>query len=265
MSYANNDVAKSFKALHVPGDPIILTNVWDCISARAIGALPSAKAMATASYAVAEASGVPDSELTLETNITAIRGISRIARELKKPLTVDFQDGFGDNLEEGIREVIKLGVVGINLEDYGRELLDGKGDLYSIEQAQDRIRRVMKVAVEEGVPDFCINARTDTLVVGRALSEAIERGKAYLEAGANTVFVWGGKERGGTSRAEVEALCKAFGGRLNVSLVKIRPGGLTVKELSDIGVARMSIGPQLMLKSQAFVAQEAEKILSGEL
>lgn len=260
-----NDLAKTLKALHKPGSPLILTNIWDAISARTVAALPGTKALATASYAVAAAAGFEDHELTLEVNLHAVKGIGRIAKEFNKPLTVDFQDGFGDKLEEGVRDVIRLGAVGINLEDFGRELGE-KGELYPIPVAQERIRRVLRVAAEEGLPDFVINARTDALIAGLTIDDAIERGKAYLEAGATNVFIWGGRERGGTTRTEIQKASKALGGRLNVSLIRVKPGGLTVKQLSeDIGVARISVGPQLMLRTAGAVAEEASKILAGEV
>ncbi|KAF2796254.1 PEP phosphonomutase-like protein [Melanomma pulvis-pyrius CBS 109.77] len=258
-----NDFAKTLKSLHVPGNPLIVANVWDAITARTVASLPATQALATASYAVAAAAGLEDSALTLEVNLAAIQAIGRVAAEFNKPLTADFQDGFDDRLEEGIRAVIRAGAVGINLEDFGRELGE-KGDLYPVDVAQDRIRRALKTAAEEGLPDFVINARTDALVVGQTIDEAIARGKAYLEAGASNVFIWGGKERQGMRTAEVEKASKALGGRLNVSLKRIVPGGLTVKELREIGVARISVGPQLMLRTQGAVAEEARRVLEGE-
>jgi len=255
-----NDQAQTLKALHQPGKPLILTNVWDAITANAIAALPETKALATASYAIAAAAGIEDPELTLEINLRAIEAIAKVAKKYGKPLTADFQDGFGDELESGIRRVIQLGAVGINLEDFGREI-DG---LYPVDVAQDRIRRVLAVAAEEGVPDFVINARTDALLKGLSIDDAIARGKAYLEAGAANVFIWGGKERRGTRTEEVEKASKELGGRLNVILVRIMPGALTVKELGEIGVARISVGPQLMLRTVGAVAEEAGKILNGE-
>lgn len=263
MSSTLNVLAKSLKSLHKPGNPIVFTNVWDAITAKTVASLPETKALATASFAIAAAAGLEDHELDLDTNLRAIRAIGKVAKAFNKPLTADFQDGFGEKLEEGVRAAIRAGVVGINLEDFGREVGE-KGGLYDVPTAQDRIRRALKAAREEGVPDFCVNARTDALVAGHDMSEAIKRGKAYLEAGAHNIFIWGGRERGGTTRAEVEEACKALDGRLNVILVRIMPGCLSVKELSDIGVARISVGPQLMLRTSGFVAEEAGKILAGE-
>ncbi|RYP39697.1 hypothetical protein DL767_002078 [Monosporascus sp. MG133] len=258
-----NDLALRLKSLHEPGNPLIITNVWDAISAKTVAQLPNTKALATASFAVAAAAGIEDQELTLDINLRAVEAVSKVAKAFNLPLTVDFQDGFGDQLEAGVRKAIRLGAVGINLEDFGRELGE-KGDLYPISEAQDRIRKVLKVAADEGIPDFVINARTDVLLAGKTIDDAIERGKAFLEVGATNVFIWGGRERGGMKREEVEKAAKALGGKLNVSLVRLVPGGLTVKELSEIGVARISVGPQLMLRSAPAVGVEAAKILAGE-
>ncbi|KAF2703338.1 PEP phosphonomutase-like protein [Pleomassaria siparia CBS 279.74] len=249
---SQNDRARALKALHQPGNPLVLTNVWDAITARTIASLPATKALATASYAIAAAAGLDDADLTLEVNLGAIKAIAKVAKEFNKPLTADFQDGFGEQLEEGVREVIRAGVVGINLEDFGRGL------------AQGRIERVIKVAAEEGVPDFVVNARTDALLVGGHIDEAIARGSAYLEAGAANVFIWGGRERSGITREEVEKASKALRGKLNVIMLRLLPGGLTLKELKEIGVARISVGPQLMSLTQKAVAEQAEKISEGE-
>ncbi|KAL1597819.1 hypothetical protein SLS60_008306 [Paraconiothyrium brasiliense] len=263
MMGSQNDIAKIFKALHRPGDPIILTNVWDAISAKAVAALPETRALATASYAVAVAAGLEDPELTLEVNLRGAAAVAKIAKAFDKPLTVDFQDGYGEQLEEGVKTLLEIGAVGINLEDFSRE----RDALYDVGEAVERVKTVLRVAAEAGVPDFVVNARTDALVAGHPVEEAVKRGKAYLEAGATTAFIWGGREKGGTTRVEVEKEAKELGGRLNVSLVRVVPGGLTVDELREIGgvgVARISVGPQLMMRSVGAVAEEAGKILRGE-
>ncbi|KAJ8118745.1 hypothetical protein OPT61_g354 [Boeremia exigua] len=254
-----NDLAKRLRALHIPGTPLILTNVWDAITASAIASLPSTKALATASFAVAAAAGLEDDDLDLETNLRAARSISKVAAKHDLPLTVDFQDGFGAQLAHGIRQLVRLGAVGINLEDLGREV----GGLYPVDQQCDRIRTVMRVAAEEGVPDFAINARSDALFAGTGLDDAISRGKAYLQAGACNVFIWGGPSRRGWSREEVSRAVEELGGRLNVSLIRGRSGGLSVKEIGELRVARISIGPALMRWGAEQIAGEAQRVLDG--
>ena len=256
---AQNSLAQSLKALHTPHSPLILTNVWDAITASAIASLPSTTALATASYAIAAAAGLSDDDLTLEANLRAVSAIAKVAKQHNLPLTVDMQDGFGAQLEEGVRSVIELGAVGMNLEDFGRE----KGGLYTVEEACDRIRRAMSVAHELNVPDFVINARTDALFAGSGLDDAIARGKAYLAAGASNIFIWGGPSRQGWGREDVERATRELEGRLNVILVRMGPGGLGVGELREIGVSRISVGPQMMLRMVEVVKRDAEGILEG--
>ena len=256
MAATTNAVAKAFKALHKSGQPLVLTNVYDILSARAVASLPAAKALATASWAVAKANGLEDDDLDMETNLNTARGIAAVARETSKPLTVDFQDGYGEQLEAGIARLIALGVSGINLEDANKET----DKLYAPAEAASRVKRALAAAAQAGVPDFVVNARCDVLVRGGTLEETIQRGKLYLDAGATTVFVWGGSSRG-VSREEVATLVREFDGRLNVSL-KLTPEGLTVKQLAEIGVARISLGPAIMLRAMAAFKAEAEKVLS---
>ena len=263
MPFSQSELARTFKALHKPGDPIVLVNAWDAISAKAVAALPETKALATASYAIAAAAGLEDHELDLETNIRGATAIAKVAKAHDLPLTVDFQDGYGEHLTVGVKKLLDIGAVGINLEDFSRE----KESLYEIEDAVGRIRKVLEISRDAGVPDFVVNARTDALLVGLSVEEAINRGKAYLDAGATTTFIWGGRERGGMTSAEVEQEARELGGRLNVSLKRVVPDGLTIHELRSIGgvgVARISIGPQLMMMSVRAVSDEAGNILKGE-
>lgn len=255
-SRTQNETAKHFRSLHVPGTPLVLTNVWDAITANAIASLPSTKALATASFAIAAAAGLADDDLDLDTNLRAARVIAKVAAAHNLPLTVDFQDGFGAQLEDGVRAVISLGAVGINLEDFSRET----GALYSTEQQCKRIRKVVAVANEQGVPEFVVNARTDALFVGRGVDEAIERGRAYLAAGACNVFIWGGPKRQGWKRDEIRRASEALRGRLNVILVVGKTDGLSVSEIGELGVARISIGPALMRLSAEHIREEAIRI-----
>ncbi|GAW15721.1 hypothetical protein ANO14919_051400 [Xylariales sp. No.14919] len=250
-----NATAKAFKALHQrPHNPLVLANVWDVISARAVAELQSSEALATTSFSVARTVGLSDEQLTLDANLAAVRGIASVATGFNKPLTVDIQDAYGPNLETAINALIGLGVAGVNLEDC--EL--ASGNLYGIDEASSRIERVLKVARRRGVPDFVVNARCDALVKGLELDEALSRGKRYLAAGATTVFVWGGQR--GVSRDEVERMVREFDGRLAV-LGTTAPDGLSVKQLAEIGVARISIGPSLMFAALKTIHDEAKKLL----
>jgi 2-methylisocitrate lyase-like PEP mutase family enzyme len=252
---AQNILAKSFKALHKPGSPIILANIYDVPSAVVVASLQTAKAIATASYAIAASAGVEDDDLTRELNLKAAKDIAKAVKKFGKPLSVDFQDGYGDEIVDATMELLQAGVVGINLEDYNKTTKK----MYDKSDGVERIKKVLDTARLFGIDDFVVNARCDTLVHGGSLGEVIDRGQAYLAAGASTVFVWGGSARGGLRRDETVELVKAFDGRLNVWM-KLS-GGLNAKQLAEIGVARISVGPALQLSAMAKLKQDAEDIL----
>ncbi|KAJ7039663.1 phosphoenolpyruvate phosphomutase-domain-containing protein [Mycena alexandri] len=242
-----NVLAQKFASLHNPKDLLLLCNAFDGGSAQIIAAHPGAKAIASASYAVAVVSGTADDDLTLEDNLAGVRGIiaAGLRATPKKPVTIDLQDGYGDRLEGAIEGVIKLGAVGCNIEDFDRQT----NALLSIEEAASRVALAKKVAARCGVPDFVVNARSDALFQGSqaGMDSVIRRGKAYLAAGATTVFVWGGPSGRGVSSEEIKRLVSEFGGMLNVSM-SLREGFLNKNEIQALGVARVSMGPGLYMK-----------------
>lgn len=252
-----NSIATHFRTLHKPGNPLVLTNVYDAATASIVVSLPNAKAVATASYAIAATEGVYDDDMTKEQNLAAIKKIAAVVVPKNLPLTADLQDGYED-IQDTIRQVIALGVVGCNIED-----VDSKArKLRTFEDAVARVKLAVEAAKEAGVPDFAINARTDVLAHGGSIEDAIARGKAFLAAGANTVFVWGGPSGRGVSRDEVTKLVAALDGRLNV-ILRVAEGFLTVAELREIGVARISVGPGLYLIAMNAYKDAAEKLLGA--
>jgi 2-methylisocitrate lyase-like PEP mutase family enzyme len=254
---AQNALAQHFRALHIPGKPVILANVYDAATANVILSNPHAKAVATASYAIAATYGVNDDDMTLEQNLAGISKVAAVVVPSGLPLTVDLQDGY-DDVARTVREAIRLGAVGCNLED-----VHGKAaQLRSVDEAVSRIRLALQAAAGAGVPQFAVNARTDVLGYGGQVEDAIERGTAYLAAGATTVFVWGGPKGRGVSSEEVKALAEALGGKVNVKL-NIRPGFATVKELRSLGVARISVGPELFHTAMTAYKDEASKLLEA--
>ncbi|RAL11740.1 isocitrate lyase/PEP mutase family protein [Aspergillus homomorphus CBS 101889] len=256
MTSRQNSLAQHFKSLHRPHHPLILANVYDGASAKAVAALPTAQAIATASFAVAAAAGISDEELSREELLRSAKAIAATVRPTGKPLTVDIRDGYNADLEAIVTELVAAGVVGVNLEDFD----NATKTMYSAAEAVQRIETVLRAARAAGVPDFVVNARCDALLYQGSLEEVIERGRAYLTAGATTVFVWGGRSRGGISREEVVRLVEAFEGRLNV---KALPGGLSTEELAEIGVARISVGPGLLLAAMERVTELARALLEG--
>jgi 2-methylisocitrate lyase-like PEP mutase family enzyme len=162
---STDSIATTFKELHQSGNPVLLANVWDTLSTRAIASLPSCKALGTSSFAVARANGTEDNDLTLDTNLAAVKAIAAIAKEYEKPLTVDIQDGYGSQLEDAVARLISLNVAGANLEDFDNT----NRTMYSQAEAVARIKRFMGIAKELGVPEFVLNARCDVLIHGGKL------------------------------------------------------------------------------------------------
>lgn len=234
--------------------PLVLANAWDGASAQAIATAEGVQALASASFAVAVAQGLSDAELDLDTNLAAARVIGAIARRHDLPFTVDLQHGYGDRLEEAVKRAIEdCGAHGCNLED----LLADESGLLSSEEAYARIRRARRAATDAGVPSFVINARCNGLNLGLPLDLA--RVKSYLDAGASVVFVWR-KGAGLTSDETAQLVAAVPPGRFRS---QARPGGLTVREMADLGVGRVSIGPGLLHESNALIARRVGDLLAG--
>ena len=256
-THISNAEARSFKDLHVPGQPLLLANVHDAASARLIASLPGCKALATTSYSLALANGTDDDNLDLDAQLEALRAIANVARQTGKPLTVDLQSGYGERLEEAVTKLVGLGVVGVNLEDSnGHEILD---DVV----ASERVRRALKAAAAAGLSDFVVNARADSLLRGGTLEESIRRGRLYIEAGATTVYILPPNGRA-LRREEIEKAVAELQGMVNVGL-RLRPGAgaLGSEDLARLGVARVSIGPQLYLTALAAMKAAAETVFGA--
>ena len=236
----------------------MLTNVYDGATAKIVSEHPDTRAIATASFAVAGAIGVADNDLTLEDNLAGIRIVSAIVGKTDLPLTADLQDGY-DDVAYTIKRAIDADVVGANIED-----VDNKaGKWRDLDDAVSRIKTALRAASEAGVPDFCVNARTDALLYGGTISDAIARGTAYLEAGATTVYIWGGPSGRGVSRDELRQLVEGLNGMINVKM-NLRPGFLNAKEIAELGIARISIGPELYVKAMAAFRSALDTAAGGQ-
>ncbi|TCD67627.1 hypothetical protein EIP91_012192 [Steccherinum ochraceum] len=261
MASSSKTSGAYFKTLHVPGNPVILANIWDVPSLNAVVSLntPTSqpiRVLATASYAIAETLGKRDAELTREENLARSVELGPHAQRAGLPYTVDLQDGYGDKLEESVRAVVEGGAAGANVEDAIPAV--NWTSLIPIDVQVERLKRVLAAAKEAGEPDFVLNARSDIFMMkepnfkGDLLEEAIKRGKAYLAAGATTVFYWGA----GLTVDKVKTLVKELDGKVSVMLSGWE-GKLTPRQIgSELGVARVSVGPKLWLAG----GKDAKKI-----
>ncbi len=179
------------------------------------------------SAAIAEAHGYPDGERIPADLMLA--AVGRVVRAVDLPVTADLESGYGD-VERTIRSAVQLGVVGADLEDGMRPLTQAV-----------RVEDAVRAAGAEGV-SLVLNARTDCYLLGEGrpaadlLAEAVRRGRAYLDAGADRVFV-----PGCTDVTAIRSLVERFGhGRLSILG---SPGARAPHELQELGVARVSYGP----------------------
>ena len=223
---------ESFAALHVPGDPVVLYNIWDVGSAVAV-VKAGAKALATGSHPVADANGWPDGQrVPID---FALANARRIVDAVELPLTVDFEGAYSTDPEEGgenVRRLAETGAVGCNFED---QVIGGEG-LHPLDLQTKRI-----AAVRRAVGDrFYINARTDLFLKAQTYDDAlvgqvIERGKAFAEAGASGFFV-----PRLADPMHIERVVREVPLPLNVIAF---PGAPDKKVWAEAGVARISHGP----------------------
>jgi 2-methylisocitrate lyase-like PEP mutase family enzyme len=223
---------ETFAGLHVPGDPLILYNIWDVGSALAVIAA-GAKALATGSHPVADANGWPDGQ---QVPIDfAFANARRIVDAAELPLTVDFEGAYSADPAQGAENVAKLkqtGAVGCNFED---QVIGGEG-LHPLDLQVKRIEAIRRAVGS----DFYINARTDLFLKTQTYDDAlidqvVERGNAFADAGASGFFV-----PRLSDPAQIERVVREVALPLNVIAF---PGAPDKKVWADAGVARISHGP----------------------
>ncbi len=246
MTRADAGKIKAFGDMHIPGNPLILYNIWDAGSAKAVSDA-GARAIATGSYGVANAHGYKDGE-TFPVELV-LANLEEILRVTGLPVTLDFEAGYGetpDAVRASVERAVEGGAVGINLEDKHPVTRA----LFETADAAARI----KAASASGL---WINARADQFIVtpreehGPALVDAVlERAKTYADAGANSLFVPFVYDAG-----LVERICK--GSPLPVNML-INDALSDIRQLADLGVARVSYGHGPWAKAMQQLAADAK-------
>lgn len=224
--------AQRLRELHHAGEPLVLVNVWDAVSARIIEEL-GFPAIATTSAGIAYTEGFADGELIPRERMLA--RVRCVAEAVDVPVTADLEAGYGSGIGDAIqtaRGAIESGAVGLNFEDFRDGLIDTAVQC-------ERIAAIRRIDEELGVP-LVINARTDIYLKGLGdddewrLQEAVTRANAYLAAGADCAFV-----PGVTDEATIAQLAKRIDGPLNILAGAGTPSTARLREL---GVARVSVG-----------------------
>ena len=239
-----------FRRLHESGC-FVIPNPWDAGSARYLQGL-GFKALATTSAGCAWSNGAPDGGAGLEATLANVRAIVD-ATDL--PVNADFEAGFSDTPEGVAAHVtacVNAGVAGLSIEDS-----TGQRDrpLYELPQAVERMRAA-RTAIDASQTGTLLVGRAECYLVGHSdpLGESIRRLTAYADAGADVLFA-----PGVAARSDIAAIVSAVAPRpLNV--VMSRFTGLTVADLAELGVRRISVGGALARVAWTAFTQTAQTI-----
>ena len=247
--------AEDFRALHRKGRILVLPNAWDVASARVFenAGFP---AVATSSAGMMVSLGYPDGEVIDRNEF--VKTVSRIAKLLTVPLSVDVVAGFGETPDEvvaTVRDVIKAGAVGVNIEDF----IHAEKRLFPVEMQIEKVKAVKRLGESMKVP-IVINARTDALRYlggddNAKLKEAIRRASAYRDAGADCVY-----PMGLVDPTLISTFVKAVRFPTNVM---VRKGLPPVKDLERLGVARISFGPSASYAAMGLLKRISREVLEN--
>jgi len=246
-----NDKIKTFGDLHIPGDPLVLVNIWDAGSARAVAAA-GAKALATGSYGVAAAQGIADGEQFSLDN--AIANLEHIGAITDLPVSIDMEAGYGDepaDVRRSVQRAADAGASGINIEDR----MPGDDHLLPPGIFAERLAASASTGL-------WVNARCDmfrgqsAVIDGDDLVEQVlERAKIYADAGAGSLFI--------PFLSDVRcigAICEAS--PLPVNILR-SPDGPDHAQLAKLGVARISHGHQPWAAAMDWLKEQAQTIFGG--
>jgi 2-methylisocitrate lyase-like PEP mutase family enzyme len=225
---------RAFRQLHEAGC-FVIPNPWDVGSARFLQGL-GFKALATTSSGFAWSQGRPDGGISRD---AALAHLNAMVAATDLPVNADFESGFATHaagVEESVRLAVETGVAGLSIED---STGDAAKPLYDLGIAVERIRAARK-AIDKAGGDTLLVGRAECFLVGRPdLDETIERLKAYAHAGADCLYA-----PGIATRDQIAAVVAAVAPK-PVNLLVGSASELTLKEISALGVRRVSVGGAL--------------------
>ncbi|HEY5461907.1 MAG TPA: isocitrate lyase/phosphoenolpyruvate mutase family protein [Hanamia sp.] len=243
--------------LHHNGKLLILPNVWEPLGATMLENI-GYPVVATSSSAVAFSNGYDDGEKLPFNDLLNI--LRKIVHSVNVPVTADIESGYAKNnttLAENIKKLINTGIAGINFEDSHHD----EQKLISVDEQCEKIFLIKKVASETGMP-FFVNARTDSYIKNNnlsseeKLSQTIQRGKAYKEAGADCLYPITLK-----NKKDFVTIIKEVGLPVNILLL---PGIPDFNELKETGVTRLSLGGNFIKFAISNMKNITEKLLNFE-
>jgi 2-methylisocitrate lyase-like PEP mutase family enzyme len=243
----------TFRKLHESGC-FVIPNPWDIGSALYLQHL-GFKAIASSSAGFAFSHGLADNTVPRDVMLCHLR---ELVEATDIPVNADFENGFAhgaDPLMENVRLCVETGVAGLSIED---STGDKEKPLYDFDHAVARISAA-RASIDDIGRDVILVARTEGFLVGSTdIKETIRRLEAFAEAGADCLYAPGiGK------REDIAAIVKAVHPKPVNALIN-GPGGLTIADVTEIGVRRVSVGGALMrVAFGAFMRAARELVESG--
>lgn len=248
--------AAEFLALHHAPIILILPNAWDVASAK-IFQLEGFKAIGTTSAGIAATLGYADGQrMSLAENLQVVQ---RIVNNTPLPVSADIEAGYATSIEgvvKAAQAVLNVGAVGLNLED---STGDPTAPFFDTALQQDKIKAIRELAVAQRI-HLVINARTDVIMLQddspRNLRDAIDRGNAYREAGADCIFI---PDVGNLDKQTLPILVKEIDAPINLIAGATTP---SILELQAMGVARVSVGPRPMRAVLSLLRKIAQELMT---
>ncbi len=250
------ELAETFQKMHTNNRILVLPNAWDAGGA-VIYEKEGFEAIGTTSAGISYSLGYSDGEyITIDDVLDTTR---KILKRITLPLSVDIESGYETKNEEilkNISMIIKEGVVGINIED----TTESNQELKDIDTQSNLIKEIANLKKTLGI-NFVINARTDVYLVPSQqsnktlLDETISRANKFLEAGADSIFI-----PADLSLEEISFLVQNINGPINILAT---PKGATIKELENVGVARVSLGSSPVRASFSNLQKISKDVLSS--
>ncbi|WP_418118665.1 isocitrate lyase/PEP mutase family protein [Variovorax sp. 350MFTsu5.1] len=241
-----------FRALHQQGC-FVIPNPWDTGSARYLEGL-GFKALATTSSGFAWSQGQADGAMSREHILAHLR---ELVEATDLPVNADFENGFAADAQgvaESVSLAIEMGVAGLSIEDS-----TGNADdpLFPLDMAVERLRAARK-AIDASGADVLLVGRAENFFAGRPdLDDAVARIKAYANAGADCLYAPGIK-----TREQIAAVVAAAGGK-PVNLLVGAPSELTLKDIAELGVRRVSVGGGLARAAWGGFIRAARTLADG--
>lgn len=251
-----HDKAHKFHRLHLAGETFIMANAWNAGSAVLLEDA-GFSALGTTSAGIAFSHALPDYEGALSFD-SALADTRAIAAAVNIPVSMDAENGYGDSPQsvfDNMKRIAATGVVGAGIEDYS----GNKGKpLYDIELATDRIRCAKQAVADLPYP-FTLTARAECYLTGHPepFEESVKRVNRYREAGADCLFVPGIRDID-----TIANLVREVDGPVNV-VMGLSGTPISLPELRDVGVTRISIGGSLARATFGLVRRAAREMLDS--